>query len=214
MRLAITPPRSISPAKTTGTPAATAKPILAISRRRKLVSAGLPAPSTTTISASASSREKLSRTTGSRFSRSLKPEDSSCPTRCPRTMTCERRSVSGFNKTGFISTEGVTQAPRACKAWARPISPPTTAAALFDIFCGLKGRTTSPRRTKARHNPATMWDLPTFEPVPCIIMAALRDMAFSRFKRAQYRQRETASKGADNRISSPPPHRRPPPHVD
>ena len=42
---AITPPRSISPINTTGTFAASAKPILAISLARRLISAGLPAPS-------------------------------------------------------------------------------------------------------------------------------------------------------------------------
>ncbi|CAK0777649.1 hypothetical protein WCLP8_590003 [uncultured Gammaproteobacteria bacterium] len=44
-------------------------------------------------------------------------------------------------------------------------------AALFDMFCGLNGRTLKPRRTKARHSPATSSDLPTLEPVPCNIKA-------------------------------------------
>ena len=48
---AITPPRSMSPIKITGTSAASAKPILAISPERRLISAGLPAPSMTTKSA-------------------------------------------------------------------------------------------------------------------------------------------------------------------
>ena len=51
-RLAMTPPRSISPSSTTGTSAASANPILAMSPARRLISAGLPAPSTRTISAS------------------------------------------------------------------------------------------------------------------------------------------------------------------
>ena len=42
---AITPPRSMSPIKITGTLAVSAKPILAISPARRLISAGLPAPS-------------------------------------------------------------------------------------------------------------------------------------------------------------------------
>src|SRR5579875_2040440 len=53
IRLAITPPRSISPISTTGTPAARAKPILAISCARRLTSAALPAPSTKTRSLAA-----------------------------------------------------------------------------------------------------------------------------------------------------------------
>ena len=59
---AITPPRSISPIRTTGTFAASANPILAISAARRLTSAALPAPSTTTMSACAVSRPKLSTT--------------------------------------------------------------------------------------------------------------------------------------------------------
>ena len=51
-RLAITPPRSISPTRMTGTSAAREKPILAISLGRRLTSEALPAPSTSTISAS------------------------------------------------------------------------------------------------------------------------------------------------------------------
>ena len=61
---AITPPRSMSPTSTTGTSAASAKPILAMSPRRRLISAGEPAPSTMTRSRSASSRPKLSSTAG------------------------------------------------------------------------------------------------------------------------------------------------------
>ena len=58
-RLAMTPPRSISPSITTGTLAAAANPMLAISPARRLISAGLPAPSTRTISAS---RGEVSKT--------------------------------------------------------------------------------------------------------------------------------------------------------
>ena len=55
-RLAMTPPRSISPISTTGTSAARAKPILAMSLARRLISEALPAPSTSTMSASPRSR--------------------------------------------------------------------------------------------------------------------------------------------------------------
>src|SRR5438034_6422625 len=71
-----------------------------------------------------------------------------------------------------MSTLGATRAARACSAWARPISPPSlVTAALFDMFCGLNGRTRSPRRVKTRASPATISDLPTSEPVPWIMMA-------------------------------------------
>src|SRR5580693_9139133 len=87
-------------------------------------------------------------------------------------MTCAPTSVSGFNRTGFISVCGSTPAASACSAWARPISPPSiVTAALFDMFCGLNGRTRKPRRVKARASPATMSDLPTSEPAPWIINA-------------------------------------------
>jgi len=42
---------------------------------------------------------------------------------------------------------------------------------LFDMFCGLNGRTVRPRRVKARASPATIKDLPTSEPVPANMSA-------------------------------------------
>ncbi len=73
-----------------------------------------------------------------------------------------------------MCTLGAIRAASACTAWARPISPPSTVtAALFDMFCGLKGATFKPRRTSARANPATRVDLPAFEPVPWIIKAGV-----------------------------------------
>src|SRR5436305_2469666 len=67
---------------------------------------------------------------------------------------------------------GATRAARACNAWARPISPPScVTAALFDMFCGLNGRTRRPRSANARASPATISDLPTSEPVPWNISA-------------------------------------------
>src|SRR5689334_20746476 len=63
-------------------------------------------------------------------------------------------------------------AERACSACARPISPPSAVtAALFDMFCGLNGRTLTPLSAKARASPATIKDLPTSEPVPWNMMA-------------------------------------------
>ena len=69
-------------------------------------------------------------------------------------------------------TDAGTPHARACNACARPISPPSSVtAALLDMFCGLNGRTRSPRCAKARHRPATSKDFPTSEPVPCNIKA-------------------------------------------
>src|ERR1700761_4497234 len=80
--------------------------------------------------------------------------------------------LCGFSSTGFMCKDGGARAARACNAWARPISPPSAVtAALFDMFCGLNGRTLSPRKVKARARPATISDLPTSEPVPWNISA-------------------------------------------
>src|SRR5262245_42650899 len=66
-----------------------------------------------------------------------------------------------------MCTLGAVRAARACSACARPISPPSAVtAALFDMFCGLNGRTLSPRSANARAKAATISDLPTSEPVP------------------------------------------------
>src|SRR6201993_4709871 len=101
-------------------------------------------------------------------------------TRLPCTTTCAPTSVSGFSSTGFMSVCGATPAASACNAWARPISPPSTVtAALFDMFCGLKGITRRPRREAARARPATMRDFAPSEPVPWIINARVIDLDFS-----------------------------------
>ena len=114
------------------------------------------------------------------------------PTRFPCTITCAPVSVSGLSSTGFMWTLGASRAARACTAWARPISPPSTAtAALFDMFCGLNGATLRPRRTSDRASPATSVDLPTFEPVPWIITAATRSVIRTRSPAAPSRRRGT-----------------------
>ena len=146
--LAMTPPRLMSPMSTTGTPAARAKPMLAMSPARRLISEAEPAPSTSTMSASAHRRAKLSSTAASNcgFWRA-KSLASELPTTRPCTTTCAPTSLCGFRSTGFMCTLGATQAARACNAWARPISPPSAVtAALLDMFCGLNGRTRKPRR--------------------------------------------------------------------
>ena len=167
-RLAITPPRSMSPTSTTGTSAARAKPILAMSLARRFVSAALPAPSTTTMSASTRSRSKLSSTAGIRlFLISWNSRALALPVTLPWTTIWAPTSLWGFKRTGFMWTVGATPQALACKAWALPISPPSAVTmALFDMFCGLKGRTVRPRRVRARAMPAVSSDLPTLEPVP------------------------------------------------
>ncbi len=154
-RLAMTPPRSMSPTSTTGTSAARAKPMLAISDARRLTSDAEPAPSTSTRSASAARRPKLSSTAPRRrglidwYSRAF-----ALPTTRPCTTICAPTSVCGFSNTGFMWTLVATRAARACNACARPISPPSAVtAALLDMFCGLNGRTRRPRRVKARARP-------------------------------------------------------------
>ncbi len=90
----------------------------------------------------------------------------------PCTTICAPISLCGLSSTGFMCTLGGTRAARACSACARPISPPSAVtAALFDMFCGLNGRTLRPRSVKARASPATISDLPTSEPVPWNISA-------------------------------------------
>ena len=135
-RLAMTPPRSMSATSTTGTCAAAAKPMLAMSWVRRLTSAALPAPSTKTKSAADLSRSKLSRTTGiSSCFTSWKFRASWLPRTLPRTTTWAPTSDCGLSRTGFMSTEGGTPQALACSAWARPISPPSdVTAALFDMF--------------------------------------------------------------------------------
>ena len=140
---------------------------------RRLASEALPAPSTRTRSASRFSLAKLSSTCG--ISVALIAWYSAAratPNTLPCTTICAPISLCGFSSTGFIWTLGATRAARACSACARPISPPSAVtAALFDMFCGLNGRTRSPRLAKARARPATISDLPTSEPVPWNMMA-------------------------------------------
>ena len=66
---AMTPPRSMSARRHTGTCACRAKPMFAMSRSRRFVSAALPAPSTITSSNAPASRSKLSSTGGRSRSR-------------------------------------------------------------------------------------------------------------------------------------------------
>lgn len=93
-----------------------------------------------------------------------------------------------------MCTLGAMPAARACNAWARPISPPSAVtAALFDMFCGLKGRTSRPRRVNRRAKPATISDFPTSEPVPWN-MTALAGM------RALFHDERNARNHHDNAV--------------
>jgi hypothetical protein len=62
---------------------------------------------------------------------------------------------------------GSSPAARACIAWARPISPPSTVTAeLLDMFCALNGATRTPRRASHRQSPATNTLFPASDDVP------------------------------------------------
>ena len=144
---AITPPRSMSPASTTGTPAARAKPMLAMSPHAQIDlgraaraldqdQVGLPrepgeARQHPAAGAAASARGSRGRC--------------SCRSTRPCTTTWAPVSLCGLSRTGFMSTRGSTPQARACSACARPISPPSAVtAALLLMFCGLNGRTRRP----------------------------------------------------------------------
>src|SRR5262249_18808977 len=75
---------------------------------------------------------------------------------------------------GLNRTLGASPAARACMAWARPISPPSTVTAeLLDMFCALNGATRTPVRANNRQSPATTIDLPASEVVPATSRAPL-----------------------------------------
>src|ERR1700742_2989570 len=83
-------------------------------------------------------------------------------------------SLPGLSRIGLNRTLGARPAARACIAWARPISPPSTVTAeLFDMFCALNGATRIPLRTSNRHSPATTIDLPASDVVPATSSAPL-----------------------------------------
>src|SRR5262245_17569439 len=70
---------------------------------------------------------------------------------------------------GFMSTVGEILAASACAAWARPISPPSAAQALSDMFWALNGATRWPARANRRQSAVVSMLLPTPEAVPWII---------------------------------------------
>ena len=87
-KCASTPPRSMSPATTTGKSASSANPMLAMSDSRRLTSAGLPAPSHRTTSNCPRSSSKASATTPrSAFLRDRYVRALTCPSALPLTTT-------------------------------------------------------------------------------------------------------------------------------
>src|SRR5574343_1120453 len=87
-------------------------------------------------------------------------------------ITCAFLSVVGLSSTGLKSVCGARPQASACKAWSRPISPPSTVTAeLSAMFCGLNGATWTPRRFRMRHSAATKVDLPASDVVPWTIRA-------------------------------------------
>jgi hypothetical protein len=66
-----------------------------------------------------------------------------------------------------MSAVGAIPQAWACRACARPISPPPgRAAALLLMFCDLNGATRQPSWRSSRHRPAASQLLPTCEAVP------------------------------------------------
>ena len=79
-------------------------------------------------------------------------------------------SLLGLSNIGLKSISGSTLAAIACKACARPISPPSFVTALLSaIFCGLKGATFTPRLANTLQRAATKVLLPASDVVPCTI---------------------------------------------
>ena len=96
------------------------------------------------------------------------------PATWPLITSCEVMSLPGLSRIGLNRTLGARPAARACIAWARPISPPSTVTAeLFDMFCALNGATRIPLRANNRHSPATTIDLPASDVVPATSSAPL-----------------------------------------
>ncbi len=185
-RAANAPPRSISATTITGSPVARARPILAMSLSRRLISAGLPAPSQTTTSNLSRRSARQPRTVScSAGLRSRYESASASATGAPSTMTWLRPLPPGLSSTGFMAASGSTPAAAACIAWARPISPPSWVTAEFsDMFCALKGATLRPWRASQRQIPATITLLPASDVVPAtsrpVTVASARPATASR----------------------------------
>src|SRR5271155_4448685 len=165
----------MSPTMTTGRFAARARPMFTKSVARKLISAGEPAPSQITTSNSVRNCANSSCTIADSLLRSDQYSAAGAtPATCPLITSCEVMSLPGLSRIGLNRTLGARPAARACIAWARPISPPSTVTAeLFDMFCALNGATRIPLRASNRQSPATTTDFPASELVPATSSAPL-----------------------------------------
>src|SRR3954467_5793258 len=165
----------MSPTTTTGSSAAVARPMFAMSSSRRLISVGEPAPSHTTTS----NRERRSARQPSTVSSSpafIGRYDSAVTsaTGRPRTTTWLEFSPPGLSSTGFIAASGSTNAAAACITWARPISAPSAVTIeLLLMFCALNGATDTPWRASQRQMPAVTTDLPASDVVPATSSAPL-----------------------------------------
>ena len=94
------------------------------------------------------------------------------PIDLPITITWEPLSFVGFKSIGFIHTSGCFPAASACTACALPISIPSAVIyELSAIFCDLKGATLYPSCVNILHKAVQIRLFPTFDIVPCIIIA-------------------------------------------
>ena len=157
---AMTPPRSMSPTRMTGTLARVAKPILAMSRGRRLISAGEPAPSTMTRSAPSPTfaqefqhglhQLRLQRLVVARLGLAehlaLHDDlraDVALRLQQHRVHVDRRRDAAGDR----------LQPLRAADLAAAGSPGMSATAALFDMFCGLNGRTFMPRLLRGAAEP-------------------------------------------------------------
>ena len=142
--------------------------MLAMSVSRRLISAGLPAPSQMTTSYSALRSSRLSRAILSRSAECVRYSAALTSSRgWPSTMTWVRVSLPGLSSTGFIRASGSMPAAVACMAWARPISAPSgVTKELRDMFWALNGATRTPCLASQRHSPAVSTLFPASEVVP------------------------------------------------
>jgi iron complex transport system permease protein len=122
-----TPPLSISPTSSTGASTICASPMFTISFSFRLISAGLPAPSITMISAYSSSFLNAFFISGMRVFLYAKYSLAGMfLSTLPFTITCEPVLFVGFKRIGFMQTIGLMPAASACITWARPISSPSS----------------------------------------------------------------------------------------
>src|SRR5215472_5771607 len=161
----------MSPTTITGRPRARASPMFTMSCRRRLISAGEPAPSHTTTSNRERRSSKASSTVPSSRARPASlpqyPTALASPAGRPRTTRWLLMSLPGLSSTGFMAASAGTRAAAACIACARPISAPSgVTMELLDMFCALNGATRTPCLASHRQIPAVSTHLPASDAVP------------------------------------------------